>query len=375
LLKANFIKLLDPLLGKLLVWFLPRNRVITGQFIDKILIIRPGGIGDAVLLLPAIKTLNEHLPGVKIEVLAECRNAEVFCWCPQVSKTRKYDRICELMSVIRDTYDVVIDTEQSHYLSAVIARLVLAPIKSGFATNERRKMFTHGIDYDMDAYEPDNFASLLKPLGVECKSDVNSFNLLLPPLSVSNANKLLKPLSSDSYVVIFPGASIQEKRWGSGRFRRVCEVLSALGIKTVVVGAKEDRQQGEVITAGGFGLNLTGLTTLSETAAVIKKSSLLLSGDSGVLHIAVGLGVPTVSLFGPGRAKKWAPQGGRHIVINKGFSCSPCTIFGKTHSCLINVQCMREITVDEVVNSIMELLTRVGAMPNYYCERDWVETA
>ena len=120
---------------------------------------------------------------------------------------------------------------------------------------------------------------------------------------------------------------------------------------------------GEVI-AGGLGLNLAGMTSLSETAAVIQKSSLLLSGDSGVLHIAVGLGVPTVSLFGPGRVKKWAPQGERHIVISKELPCSPCTTFGTTPPCPNGIRCMSDITVDEVVNAVTRLLARVGAMPS-----------
>jgi ADP-heptose:LPS heptosyltransferase len=106
-----------------------------------------------------------------------------------------------------------------------------------------------------------------------------------------------------------------------------------------------------------LGLNLAGATTLAETAAVIKKSALLLSGDSGVLHIAVGLGVPTVSLFGPGRVKKWAPQGEHHIVINKELPCSPCTTFGHTPPCPIHAQCMRDISVDEVVTAVTMLLT------------------
>lgn len=140
------------------------------------------------------------------------------------------------------------------------------------------------------------------------------------------------------------------------------------------MGGKEDRQQGDMIAGGGLGLNLAGLTSLPETAAVIQQSSLLLSGDSGVLHIAVGLGVPTVSLFGPGMVKKWAPQGDRHIVINKGLPCSPCTTFGTTPHCPIDTQCMRNITVDEVVNAVTMLLTSVGAMPSGCCKRDWIET-
>jgi ADP-heptose:LPS heptosyltransferase len=99
----------------------------------------------------------------------------------------------------------------------------------------------------------------------------------------------------------------------------------------------------------------------------------LLSGDSGVLHIAMGLGVPTVSLFGPGRAGKWAPRGERHIVINKGLSCSPCTTFGTTPPCPISAQCLNDITVDEVFNAVAVLLTATGGLSSACCKKEWIE--
>ena len=128
------------------------------------------------------------------------------------------------------------------------------------------------------------------------------------------------------------------------------------GVSVVVVGGTEDSAEGEMIVAGVSGLNLAGKTTLVETAAVIAGSAVLISGDSGVLHIAVGLGVPTVSLFGPGIAKKWAPEGDRHVVLNRHLACSPCTRFGYTPKCPIQAQCMTGISVDEVVAAAGKLL-------------------
>jgi ADP-heptose:LPS heptosyltransferase len=341
----------------------------------RFLIIRPGGIGDAALIALAISSIKKAYPDCHITLLAEQRNGGVFSLVPGVDKVFRYDRPLEFIKVLRDRYDVVIDTEQWHHLSAVVARLIRSPIKIGFATNERRRMLTHGIRYDLGAYEPENFASLLKPLGIDCQRDAGDVTLKVPPQSVSTASRLLQPINYETFVAVFPGASIPEKRWGADRFRRVAEMLSVFGAMVVVVGGKEDRQQGEIITGGGLGLNLAGMTTLADTAAVIKKSALLLSGDSGVLHIATGLGVPTVSLFGPGSVRKWAPQGERHIVIDKRLPCSPCTTFGTIPPCPDNNRCMRDITVDEVVNAVTMLLTSVGAMPSGCCKRDWIETA
>ncbi|MDD2308763.1 MAG: glycosyltransferase family 9 protein [Desulfuromonadaceae bacterium] len=373
----RLLKKLDAAIGYISASALPvpAHRDLASP-VTSVLLIRPGGIGDAVLLAPVIRSLKKIYPSIHVTVLAEQRNAGAFLLICGVDRLLCYDRPMELLQVLRCSYDVVIDTEQWHRLSAVVARIAAAPVKIGFDTNERRRMFTYPIPYSHDDYEAVNFAHLLKPLGIEAgEVEMESPFLSVPDAASAKIAGLLESLNNEPFVTLFPGASIAERRWGADRFRRVAEMLSIFGIRTVAVGGKEDNQQGEVIAGGGLGLNLAGLTSLSETAAVIQKSSLMLSGDSGVLHIAVGLGVPTVSLFGPGRAKKWAPRGDRHIVINKELPCSPCTTFGTTPPCPINDQCMRDITVDEVVNAVTMLLTSVGAMPSQCCKRDWIETA
>ena len=132
--------------------------------------------------------------------------------------------------------------------------------------------------------------------------------------------------------------------------------MNSEGIPLVVVGGMEDVPAGADILPGKYGLNLAGKTSIIETAAVINKASLVVSGDSGILHIAVGLGKPTVSLFGPGIARKWAPRGESHIVINKHLPCSPCTEFGYTPKCPVNAKCMADISVDEVVEAVKRLM-------------------
>jgi lipopolysaccharide heptosyltransferase II len=371
------MKIIDAFGGRMFAAIFPvphRDEITTP--VTSILVIRPGGIGDAVLLAPAIHELKIRNPTLHITVLAEQRNAGVFALTPDVDKLFRYDRPRELLQALRCRYDVVIDTEQWHRLSALVARIASALVKIGFDTNERRRMFTGTIPYSHDDYEAISFARFLEPLGVAVGVvDMVAPFLILSESATSKAAALLESMERRPIVTMFPGASIPERRWGAENFRRVAEMLAVFGIRTVVVGGKEDRQQGEAIAGGGVGLNLAGLTSLSETAAVIKQSSLLLSGDSGILHIAVGLDVPTVSLFGPGRSKKWAPRGDRHLVINKGLSCSPCTTYGTTPPCPHSVLCMRVISVDEVTNAVTMLLTSVGALESHCCKRDWIESA
>jgi ADP-heptose:LPS heptosyltransferase len=369
------LKSIDHMLGSV-VSSLVKHRALRPATGDNgsILIIRPGGIGDAVLLVPTVHALGKLFPHAEITILAEQRNAAVFGLCPRVKQVLVYDGDGGLMKALEGGYDVVIDTEQWHRLSAVVARLTRAPLLIGYGTNERSRLFTHPVPYFHEDYEINSFLNLLVPLGLGQEQPPERF-LEVPADGEQRGVKLLAPLAGNPFVAVFPGASRPERRWGADRFRRVTEMLAAFGMPVVVVGGNVDREQGEAIISGGLGLNLAGLTSLAETAAILNRSALLVSGDSGVLHIAVGLGVSTVSLFGPGRAMKWAPRGERHIVVTKGLPCSPCTTFGTTPPCPDNARCMKEITVDEVFNAVMVLLTATGALPASCCKKGWIEVA
>lgn len=350
--KIRILKFLDACLGIILLHFLPRPSFASSKKTFSFLFIRPGGIGDAVLLIPAILALKDTYPDARITVLAEMRNGAIFTLCPAINEILYYDRPRELLTAIRGRYDVVIDTEQWHRLSAVVARLIGAPRSIGFATNERKKLFSHQVPYSHADYEAESFFHLLDPVDGATDVSVPVSFLVVPELARRRAKEHLAVLGGKPFVVIFPGASIPERRWGAERFAAVATRVNHLGLFVVVVGGQEDTAAGEQILADRSGVNLAGKTSLLETAAVIDRCKLLVSGDSGVLHLAVGLGKPTVSLFGPGIAQKWAPRSLQHIVLNKRLSCSPCTKFGYTPKCPINARCMADITVDEVVQAV-----------------------
>ena len=349
-----FLKKVDSCLGKLFIKFLTYPFACSHKH-GKFLFIRPGGIGDAVHLIPIIHALKHAYPSAMIEILAEKRNASVFSLCPEIDRVFLYDRPAEFLQMFRRRYDVIIATEQWHRLSAIVGRLIRSNVKIGFATNERRRMFTHGIDYAHDDYEMESFAHLLRPLDISCIPDVDKPFLSVPP-AANRVQKLLAGIT-EPFVTLFPGASIPERRWGAERFRILADRLLRSGMNVVVVGGGEDREAGEEIVKDG-GLNLAGRTSLVETGAILQRSALLISGDSGVLHLAVGLGIPTVSLFGPGIAAKWAPRGERHAVINLNLPCSPCTRFGTTPPCPIHARCIQDISVDLVYETAVALMSR-----------------
>jgi len=352
--KIKYLKRIDSLIGKPVSQLLTKPHCYANVSVRSILIIRPGGIGDALLLAPAINLLRANYPDASITILAERRNSGAFSLVPAIDRLLLYDRYTDLIHLFGSNYDLIIDTEQWHRLSAVITRLIPSYIKIGFDTNERRRLFTHPVLYSQDEYEAQSFINLLKPLDISAAFDHVSPFLTVPDSAVAEINPLLGAYKTP-YIAIFTGASVNERRWGVEKFAALVRSIAAAGFFSIIVGGKDDKDTGDAILPNAGGLNLAGRTSIAGTAAVIARSRLLVSGDSGVLHIAAGLGIPTVSLFGAGIAKKWAPRGNIHKEINCHLSCSPCTLFGTTPVCRNNVRCLNEIEVDEVFAAVNAL--------------------
>ena len=174
--------------------------------INNILIIRPGGIGDAVFLLPILRALK--IKDLKVDILCEGRNAEVFTSQPGLTnKVYLYDR--HPFAIFANSYDVVIDTEQWHYLSALTAFFVKSFYKIGFATRlKRAKLFHRAVPYDVDDYELDNFRNLFKDILWACdiKGQKGSFNV------DDSAQRWAKNEITEKFVTVFLGASIVLRR-------------------------------------------------------------------------------------------------------------------------------------------------------------------
>ena len=362
--QITLLKLLDKIIGYPLSSLLPqiwKYHKNTPEKFESILIIRPGGIGDAVLLLPALNALKATFPDSQIDVLCEKRNADVFSLSKETNRIYLYDKVSSLFQCLSSKYDVVIDTEQWHRLSAVVAYLTRAPIRIGFRTNERIKLFTHHIPYSHDDYEVYSFFHLIEPL----INITHHFNVYEPFIDISHS-MYPHPLSGlkkeDKLIAIFPGTSIKQKRWGGDKFGKVARSLYAIGHTIVIFGSSADRDNAERIKKYVANcIDLTGKTNLRDVAAVLKMSKVLITTDTGLMHLAYAVGTPTVSLFGPSIEKKWAPKGNGHIVINKHLGCSPCTRFGYTPRCKRNVECLSLISVDEVIRAAEIILNTNNA--------------
>lgn len=162
-------------------------------------------------------------------------------------------------------------------------------------------------------------------------------------------------------VAICPGASYgSAKRWPARRFAALAmELIAAQRATIVLVGGSAERNIGCEIAGLVRAplLNSIGQTTLREALALLATCDLVVSNDSGLLHMAVAAGRPTVALFGPTDPDRTGPRGGDTAIIRKPVPCSPC----EWRECPIDHPCMNRLSVDEVYDTVLERLNAVCA--------------
>ncbi len=329
---TKLLKKIDRLIGPSLLNVLPKTNPLNTQYLKpfprKLLAIRPGGMGDAIMLLPSLKAAKEKYPALTIDILCEKRNQAVFKAALNINHIYLYHDMKSMFSIFRTQYDILIDTEQSHFLSAIISRFLKAKVKSGFQVNGRDKCYHLSLPYRQDRYEADIFWQLFKHTHLLS----GQFSLNLPYFKPGNHLPFPLDHTLNKHICVFPGATINERIWPERHWAQVIDWISEYGYQTILLGGDNERQlcnQIASICKTDKLINKCSKLDIFETTLLFKKATLLISTDSGILHLGVFCGLPTISLFGPGISVKWAPKGNNHITINKNLRCSPCTEFGK----------------------------------------------
>lgn len=343
------------------------GRPLPQDQVDRILVIRPGGLGDAVLLLPTLAALRQYFGPVRVDVLGEKRNLGIFMIPepdPAGGRLLSYEggTLSVFRSLRKENYDLVMDTEQYHHLSTLVGQMIRPRFFCGFDTLGRKRLHTHTAPYSPDRYEPLAFLDLVSTVtGREYSFDPETPFLQVRQEYQDQAGELLKSanIKGRDLAIIAPTGSMPHKLWPTDRYVRVAQGLADMGLFLVAAGGADAKQAGSAL-ARALGpdklLDMTGRTTLPQIAAICAKAKLFVGPDTGVLHIALGVGAATVSLFGPGNPEKWAPRGPRHRALSSGLDCSPCTRKGQTRPCPNQGACMRAITPEQVLLAAQEVL-------------------
>jgi|GEM_PF-164061 len=363
--KSSLLKTTDVLFGPIACGILSRSqRNAEFRHADDvegaILLIRPGGIGDAILLLPVLKALRSAFPDRRIDMLCESRNREVFqLGSPDVNVVA-YDvsPITALRMLRKTTYGIVIDTEQFHNFSAVMTALTRAPLRIGFKINtHRRGLYTHLVSYDLDGPEDAQFGRLLNA--------AFGHDVPLPSRQGIIAQDALPELPPEHcltspFFVVHAGGSIPPKRIPEAILANACQRAAAsTGLAIVIIGSSADAAYAATLATaiGPAAANLCGRLSLPQTATVCHQAEMLVGPDSGIAHLAVAVGTPTVAVFGPSDPAKWGPPRTCGQAVSIALPCSPCSIFGYTKPCA-NYECTSGITADQITNAILQTLKK-----------------
>lgn len=354
--KIPLLKFLDASFGRLVTaaWNSSRTCIDVPLDPKAVLFVRPGGIGDAALLVPALKAFKKKFPDCEVDVLAERRNEKVLLLWSGLRDVFCYDRFADWVLVKRRAYDVIVDTEQWHRLSALFARVVGGSCLIGFGTNDRKKLLSHSLPYDPNRYEVQSFFSLLGCWGINPDIPLEIPFLDLPQGNDARINTLLLPLVGKDFVALFVGGSRPEKSWGVERFIDLATKMNECGIPYVVLGGAVDSDPSERVANAGNGFSLAGKSSLVESAELLSRARLLVANDSGLLHLAVGLGTPCLGVFGPSNPKKWGPRGRNDLIMTSSAECSPCSTYGVLPKCSHGLTCFEGISVDGVFRHVRD---------------------
>ncbi|MBP2654183.1 MAG: rfaQ 3 [Firmicutes bacterium] len=330
--------------------------------IKKVLVINLAFIGDVVLSTPVIRALKEAYPSATVDMLTVPVAAPIARLNPYVDTVLEYDKRGKHKK-FGDLLKLAIFLRKRHYDLAITANFAPRGAMLAWGSGIR-----HRVGYDaqhagvfltrtssakrpVKRHEAENHLDVLKPLGISTAD--TSLVLEVDPRDVFSMRDKVIWDRSKKLVLICPCGSYSKKSWTVDGY---AALITALGPQQecFLIGSKAEAPQLAAINeaAGNVAGILAGTLTLGELAALIDEAAVLVTVDTGPMHIANALKTPVVALFGPTDPKGWGPRGERDIVISKNVECSPC--WGKGE-CSFN-RCLAEIPADEVVVATKKIL-------------------
>jgi len=343
----------------------------------KILVLKFGGMGEAVLARSLVDRLRERSPNISFDFLVEKRTVEMMT-CGNQGRVSIYSpgadgmgKALALLAEIRSRkYDAILDFEQHSLLTAAFARATSIPIRVGFVPpsfGPRGRMFTHPIELR----EKESMWSAFIRIGQVMDPGLPE-KLMTVPLPCSSASdgwldewwkSNVHPGAKGPVVAMHLGVgpSAQYRRWPTERFVKLARAVDEIqnDVTFVLTGAKSEQSLiGEFRKQyPGRTIDASDIGGLERTAVLLRRCDLLISGDTGIMHLAAAMGTPTVGLFGPNTPVCWAPVGPRATYVYPTRQpCSPCINsyrrqIPETCTSTLQSACMLDITVEDVLKA------------------------
>jgi heptosyltransferase I len=356
----------------------------------KILLVKLSAVGDVVHTIPVLNKLRRRYPSAQLDWLVTPTIAELLRHHPAITRIIEFEReawskpwrlapfasYARLAAELRRAaYDLVIDMH-GQFRTAVLTLATGAPARIGFDRPRARVWdasprkfpeqarkhawqgaregswiaYTHHIKVPtLDLHAVDRYLNVGSILGLD--REPADFSFPIPQSAVSRVETLLAQHGANrgDFVIMAPGTIWETKHWGSDKFAKVAGHFMSKGFAVVLIGSQRERAVCEEVTGLAPGaVNLAGLTTLSELTALIHRSAICITNDSGPMHLAVALNRPVTSIFGPTDPIWIGPYGRANAVLQANLECSPCYLRRLKH-CRHDHACMRNVSALAVI--------------------------
>ena len=309
----------------------------------RILIIKPSSLGDVVYALPAVNLIRKKFADVHISWLINDTLASLLKHCPVIDELIPFERqrfsalvqlprFGDFLATLQGKgFDIVVDL-QGLLRSGLMSWVTLAPRRIGLSdAREGARLFYTEVVNVPRAHAVDRYILAARHLG--CDSGPVEFPLGL--VGESPAEPLL--------IAINPSARWKTKLWGADKFGELVRRLPR--DRVVLTGSAAERDQIERIAQGCR--NVAGQTNLFELAELYRQCAVVITNDSGPMHVAAAVGTPVVAIFGPTDPVLTGPYRKQHVVLRAGIPCSPCLKDYCTNP--VEMECMKFITVEQVL--------------------------
>jgi heptosyltransferase-2 len=351
----------------------------------RILLVKLHAIGDAVMITPAIRRLKQSFPDAELDIVIGDWSAQVMRHNPYIRKIITFPdgwfslrnpwnfaHLFGLSKRLRSRrYDAVL-VFHHHKAIRAFARSISAPITITYHPSLDDS--TQFSLWDTRRHGVRNATALVnafcRRMGVPEIPDDDDSQLQADWRVADDELQRAKAILADAGIdkpplVIHPGAGgsprgpANERKWAADRFAQLIEELQQMQSSPIILeGAKFEEPRGAYILGGMSHqvVSIMGKSNLREMAAILSQSRLLITNDTGTMHIGGAIGIPLVAIFGSTGSAKLLPLGGPFIGVQSTLPCSPCT-YGVFKGCLYHeIECMREITVDRVLDAALSLL-------------------
>ena len=343
-----------------------------------ILVRGPNWLGDAVMCEPAIRGLKRMVPEAAVSLLVKPAVAELFKGHPGIDRIIVYDdkgRHAGLPGkwmlageLRRGRFDFAL-LFQNAFEAAFLTFTAGVPRRYGYATDGRSVLLSEPVavpDRRVPIHQVQYYWNLLRPMGLTGAPSAPEL-FVTPDEERAMARRLEQAgiPATDLMIGINPGSTYGgAKRWLPERFAEVADRLCRMfsesqgkQVSVLIVGAKGEEPLGREIAErlSARSVVLSGATTIRELMAAVKRCALLLTNDTGPMHIASALHVPIVAIFGPTDWRTTSPYGAEHAIIREPVDCAPCLL----RECPIDHRCMTQISADQVYEAAVKQLTGV----------------